>query len=371
MEVKSSIQLNKGLKKEVEPAKLMEGLIIRTMQKDLEALQGKRLFAKEGTRGRQEKVVPPDKLPVVETAVKPSPVSQGLAKKIGLKTKKDLLRFVSIGLAVLVLIGAIGGFIYWRNYFRPAPLPAVTHYECQEFQCVSLEGESLDQCQTNEDCQSLEPVVPEPLIPVGQTQTIELALGQEKWLLSKLEIAADQEQASTTFRHILIKLVGEKEEKYMDLATLLPSLEAVVPENILQAVSRGEIAGENYTLFFYSQAEGNRLGLIIAMKEDSLDLVLRFWEETMKTDLKPLHLGLKDQPVATEEFLDNIYQGVAIRYINFPYPDLSIDYAIIDNQLIIATSRESIYAVIDALLPMEVETKNELETSDETFEPIE
>lgn len=54
---------------------------------------------------------------------------------------------------------------------------------------------------------------------------------------------------------------------------------------------------------------------------------------------------------ATPDFQDNAYNGVAIRYINFPLPDLSIDYAIIPDQrlYIVATSQEAMYAIIDRI----------------------
>ena len=367
MEAKSSTQSNKELGQELERkvplAKLMEGVVIRTMQKDMAVLEGRPLPPSPEKTEVKEKAPPPTKLPVAGAVPKLVPFKEKLKKWLEKVTaRENRLKAILAGLAILVLIGGTGGFFYWWAYLRVVPPPPiVTHYECQDFQCLSVEGEGENQCQTDEDCQPVEPTVPEPLIPVDETQTIELSFGDEKQLSSELAVAAEEEQASSTFRHILVKLVGQREKEYMDLETFFFALEVAVPENVLEAVptTTPGAEGENYTLFFFGQSEGNRLGIVTTIEEDSLDLMLKLWEGRMETDLRPLHLGLKDEPAATEEFLDNVYRDANIRYINFPGPDLSIDYAVVDDKLIIATSRASMYAVIDALLLAE-----EIDTSD-------
>jgi len=276
--------------------------------------------------------------------VKPEPV----------KEEKSRLKFVLIGLAMILIIGGIGGFLYWWNYLRVIP-PPLAHYQCQDSQCISIEGEGTDECQIDEDCQPIEPVeptVPEPLIQVDETKTIELAIGQEDLLPDKLKSVAVQEQATTTFRRILVKLVSQEEKQYMDLETLFSAWGIVRPQIILQAVATSSDAA-NYTLFSYGQAEGNRLGIIIALKQEiDLTQALRTWETSIKADLEPFFLGLdiETQTTVTEEFQDNLYQNIAIRYINFSVPDLSIDYAIVNNRLVITFSRESMYETINSLL---------------------
>lgn len=82
-------------------------------------------------------------------------------------------------------------------------------------------------------------------------------------------------------------------------------------------------------------------------------LQLTFWEDTLADNLREFY----DLPLPTEVplFFNNTYQGVAIRFANFPYPDQAIDYAIVtasngNDYLIIAHSREQIYSIIDKLL---------------------
>jgi len=283
--------------------------------------------------------------------------TEKLQKPRVVEKKKPLLRFVFIGLAAVVVIGGLGGFIYWWNYLR---VPPAFHYECQEFQCVSVEGEGEDQCQTDVDCQPVEPTVPASLMPVDETKTIELAAGQEDLLVEILKTAASQAQATSTFKQILVKLVSQTEKKYADLDTLLTTLGVGLPDDILTAVATSEVEGDNYTLFLYNQAEGNRLGLVIEMAEsETLVTDLTNWETTMVEDLSPLFLENGVPAAFTEEFQDNAYQGIAIRYLNFPDPGLSIDYGIVAGKLVLTTSRASMYATIDALLAAESEPEGE------------
>lgn len=341
---KEATQFNK----EAKPVKPAGESFIRTMAKDMAALERKALAARaKEVPGGAKKVAPPASLPVLEPAKKPErppkppkpPKSLKPTKAIIPKAPlpKPRLKFALIGLGIVIVIGGAGGFLYWWNYLRPIP-PAATHYECRDLQCVSIEGEGEDRCQTNEDCQPVapvEPIVPDSLIAVDETETIELTIGQESLLVDKLKSAAAREQPLNTFKRILVKLVNQTDKHYADLGVLISSLGASLPENVSLE--------ENYTLFFYSQLEGNRLGLVIDTEEN-------LNEETIVDDLKPLLL--KDETLApfTKEFQDNAYQDIAIRYINFPNPDLSIDYAVVGDKLVIATSRESMYAVIDALL---------------------
>jgi hypothetical protein len=390
MDIKEAKQLNK----QAQPIKPVTEPVIRTMARDIAALEG-------------NKAAPPADLPVVEPAQKPAsplfPPSQPsppkpeqvkpeqriqkeeeikkrieqtqerleqekkkaelvrqqeerqkaeakrkeelkkiaqTQKAVPSKEKPQPLKFALIGLAVVLIIGGIGGFFYWWNYLRP--VTPMTHFECQDLQCLSIEGEGDDQCLTDQDCQPVEPSIPESLIPITASTTIELTKAQENLLPDKLKSIALQEQAISTFKRILIKVV-DGERYYLNLAEFFGLLGINAPFTEIK----------NYTLFFYSQAQGNRLGLVMEIDEQYLETIqslLSGWETTMIDDLKPLFLGktltLPDELV----FKDSEQQaGFLHRYINFPDPSLSIDYTLIEDKLIITTSKESIFATIDAL----------------------
>lgn len=80
---------------------------------------------------------------------------------------------------------------------------------------------------------------------------------------------------------------------------------------------------------------------------------LSFWEDTMGENLKEFY-GLPAQ-FGDLHFSESLYQGTKIRYVNFPYPDKAIDYAIVtakngNDYLIIANSREQMFSLIKKLL---------------------
>jgi len=339
---------------------------IQTMLKDMAVLKSEK---KESS--------PPAGLPVAESAIPkpaiPKPIPSlpsrldqlkekkpkpSLADQKELKTEseveKNYLKFALIGLVAILIIGGIGGFFYWWNYIRIVVPPIVYHYKCQDQQCVSVEGEGENQCQVNEDCQlaePAEPVIPDPLISINKTSVIELSVGQENLLFDELKTFMAKEQASSTFSRILVKTISPTQKKYMDLATLIPVLKANFPISVVQAIADSENVAGNYTLFSYSQAKGNRLGIIISLTE-SADLVqeLKNWETSIVSDLEPFFMDLAKQPATADGFQDNVYKETNIRYLNFNDPNLSIDYAVKDDKLIITTSRNSMFAVIDALI---------------------
>ncbi len=284
------------------------------------------------------------------------------AQKPGIAKKKPISKkLILSGLVILVVVGGLGGFVYWWNYLRV--VEPVFHYECQDNLCRQIEGEGDDQCQIDADCQPVEPTEPATLIPVAETKVIELTAGQENLLVEELKTIASQTQATSTFKRILVKLVNNQtEERYSDLTTLLTALGTSLPEGIQTAIADSQIGGDNYTLFLYNQTEGNRLGLVVKMgQSETLVEDLKNWEATLVDDLRALFLEEEVPAAFTEEFQDNIYQDIAIRYLNFPDPGLSIDYGIVDGKLVLTTSRESMYAAIEALLSAESEPEGETE----------
>ena len=316
-------------------------------------------------------VVAPDNLPTVNSIDKPTIIPKLEAQKEAEKQKKikktetfltKNINKLIIGSIIFLLILGIGGFFYWLNYLKPiAPIaPIVTHFECQENQCVSIEGEGDDKCQNDVECQPIEPIepiIPESLIPVDETKTIELIVDQENLLLGQLNSIINEEQATSTINHILIKIVDQEEERYFNLNDLILALNINIPENILLATKN------NFTLFLYRQEEGSRLGIVIEMGEsETLVQNLSDWEDTIIDDLNQLLLTEDILNAHSEEFGDKTYNEIYIRYMNFPTPALTLDYGIVSGNLVIATSRESMFTVIDRLLMTDNEDiKEEIE----------
>jgi len=121
--------------------------------------------------------------------------------------------------------------------------------------------------------------------------------------------------------------------------------------------------GQNYKFLLYGQKEvfdskgrpavnvvpGSRL-VMVSEITGSLESVLQSWESTMSTDLSGVMTITPTKN--TNAFTGTNYNGVTVRFKNFPYPDHSIDYALVSSggktYLIFAGSREAMFATIDA-----------------------
>lgn len=93
---------------------------------------------------------------------------------------------------------------------------------------------------------------------------------------------------------------------------------------------------------------------IVTAVSDSAAASLRSWEPTM-TDNLAVAFGV-DKAKNTGPFSDALYQGIAVRYKNFAYPDKAIDYALVTysgkTYLVMASSREAMFAVLNVFSPL-------------------
>ena len=98
----------------------------------------------------------------------------------------------------------------------------------------------------------------------------------------------------------------------------------------------------------------SKLGLVIQVKDEvALRSTLNVWESTLVTDINEFLANNKTN-AATNQFLETSYRDSVIRYINFPYPDKTVDYAIIKAKnggkyFVITNSRESMFSLIDQI----------------------
>lgn len=97
----------------------------------------------------------------------------------------------------------------------------------------------------------------------------------------------------------------------------------------------------------------NRLAFI-SQVPDTAAADLRSWESTMTDNLANL-FGV-NKAKNTGPFGDASYQGVNVRYKNFPNPDSTIDYALVTfsgrTYLVMTNSRQAMFAVLNVLRPL-------------------
>jgi len=368
MDTKGSIQLDKKVisSKNKEP-------FIRTMEKDMRGL-GKSVSPPSGlpvvepfrvsTPPRPRTIEIPKVAPLKTDPLKPKPLAVKPFSKIEPKRKIESRpkfdpRFVLVGLLVILIVAGAGGFFYWWNYIRV--VTPITHYECQAYQCVSVEGEGEDQCQTNQDCEPIDPIVPMSLILADETETIELKVEEQDLLSSRIDEIILEDQTDGSLRRILVKLVIAQEKRYASFSEFANMLNIVVPDDLMV---------DDYTIFVYSpkdnEAElcqdagiqdtrcyGPRLGLVIKSTDiQTTKNAVSTWEETLISSLNPFILAqISDtQEVGFQSDLNPSYPDSGIRYKNLPISSIAVNYAFNNNLLIISTSKHSLYQALDRLI---------------------
>lgn len=162
-----------------------------------------------------------------------------------------------------------------------------------------------------------------------------IAAGTYYWW-NHLQAPESPEPTETTISELIAE--SEKLER-------IESLGITIPDNLSNKLAKER------TFFTFTQQQQARAGMVVKITDpQNIAAALQSWEHEIVKDLAPLFLGHKLDEPATENFQDNTYNNISIRYMNFSDPDLTIDYAIVKNYLLITTSRESIYHLINALL---------------------
>jgi len=233
------------------------------------------------------------------------------------ETKTDKKNLLLIVLGIILLVVVVLGFFYLRGLkieSNPSPLPV--------------------------DENKLQ--IPQSLISVDSTKTLKVENNISFLILLQDELKVEPLK---TFRRIVpIKNSSvDGREEVLSLSELIKELNISIDPYVFSEFKN------NYTLVLYGQEENEkRFGLIVEINNsNNLREQLRSWEKTMIENLYNLFLGKQPKIPANKSFTNSEHRGIPIRFINFPNPDISIDYAILNNLFILSTSKESIRAIID------------------------
>lgn len=132
-------------------------------------------------------------------------------------------------------------------------------------------------------------------------------------------------------------------------APLSGALDMAVLEQPAAAALLQQLTG-SYAFFSLSSSPAARdIGVIITLPP-AVRSQLRLPDPTVEgalSALLPLITGRKG--IAPIEFNNNTHAGVPLRYANFSQPSQALDYALVDNYLVIATSRESMFILLETL----------------------
>ncbi|MFH1175450.1 MAG: hypothetical protein V1698_01875 [bacterium] len=167
----------------------------------------------------------------------------------------------------------------------------------------------------------------------------------------KSKINSKEINPNTGIYDLQISLDG----KFPDSEFILNDISEDFPPSVLSKI------GNKYNLIAYEESKEIRLGLILEIiDEKEIVVVLRQWENSIVQDLKNLFIkGMEEATTLdTEEekpatglntFDTTIFKDIEIRYQNINSPSTALDYAIVDNMLIITTSRDSMFDTIDII----------------------
>lgn len=110
---------------------------------------------------------------------------------------------------------------------------------------------------------------------------------------------------------------------------------------------------DDFSLFIYSGAGNPRVGLAVNFKDKTKTAsAMSAKEKTLVSDVSFLFLGETFQKTK-EVFSANNSKSFPIRYINIDANaegSLSVDYSLTDKQLIIATSKNAMWAILDKIV---------------------
>ena len=277
---------------------------------------------------------------------------------------------IIVGVLIVVFLG-LGGWFYFGN-IKPtsSPTPSATPSSTPTPSATPL-------------------ILPSPPFNMEGQKIINLAAGQ-KLPFYELLGALSQSSASSTFTQVVFETNQEADQAkiagFDELVSAVnidffgplgtnntesgnsSSSQQITPSQSPlpgQSYLKDYLQNDQYSVFVYYQTQdgsspftggGNpgRMGLIIALKNDTkeseLKAILKSSESIIPSALKSLWFNQGVEIPATPKFLDNTYKNIPMRYVNFPYSTLTIDYAIVKGYLLITTSKEAMYAAIDRLL---------------------
>jgi len=198
----------------------------------------------------------------------------------------------------------------------------------------------------------------QPATPSPISDVLTAAFGEQE--IFKLDLGVDPLSNFTNFiksrelneGEIKAYVVHNKDNIRYRFDKLLSQFLVKIPNDVLKDLNQ-----DNFIMLVFNPGddEENEIGFVI-QTDDSIRATanLRIWEGTMSDDFEDL-FDFDVQRASSPGFLDNVHEGITIRYRNFPDPIDTIDYSVItmangDSYLIIINSKKSIYNIIDRLL---------------------
>lgn len=291
--------------------------------------------------------------PAIEPKATPLPKPLGVTAPIEKKLEiyippqKSKLPLIGVIVGIVILLAAGGGLGYWWFYIKapaaPVGKPSIETPEVITIPPIeepSVIKPTTPTIETPTITEVPEPETPQPTIIFDQIIITTISSLEPAELTKNLKADTNQILGDgITTRH-LVKLSTKTEKRFLSAKEIFDLLDVSVPENIWQQVSNADFAS-------YKLNNSLRYGLIakISAKEPVLAL-MQSWEPKIVNDVKQLFMG---EPITIPEgykFAGNVYLDFDKRYLNLMSTETSIDYAVSNSYLILATSKDMMFATI-------------------------
>ncbi|MBI2462956.1 MAG: hypothetical protein HYV65_01825 [Candidatus Spechtbacteria bacterium] len=261
------------------------------------------------------------------------------------KRRANILQFVAILLGILIVGSGIGGFVYWRVYLQPSA-PAAP----------------------SAPSTPVAPATPSPFFQTPQ-QIIELQKGNESFLVEQLRALEHSINSPKTITYLPIKKLTDN--SYLQTKELLSLLNVQLPQTLIDSLDPAPMLyiytpGEeeknkcteinNFDISCYS----SRLGIIFKIlpaHETAVQNTISDQEQNLVQLFMPIILGspLFDQTTGWKTanytgFSISYPAGIIVRYNNMPISPTGLNYALVNDYLLIATSKNSAYFALDQLV---------------------
>lgn len=296
---------------------------IKTMAKDLASLRElevQKQREKIASTKLKEDGLTPEQIPKESKGEPEKTFSISKTPETSSRSKKILVRGIIVLLFVLFL-----GIIAW--FFWPKEKPSIPEFEQETSEPVEQEVE-----------QEVEIRIPVSLIPIENTKTPEISHVEE--ISTTLKEIMQEEMVEGEFLRVAIKNI--EEERLVSFQELSTSLGIEVPEEMYEKID------QDYTLAFYSQAEGKRVALMARVKEhQGLIEALKNWETQILQ--KDIIISGKEYPLLVSSFKTSFYKDIGFRYLTVSRVDFGLCYAYFDNYFLVTSSFESFKKVIDKI----------------------
>ena len=237
------------------------------------------------------------------------------------------LKYLLIGFVTIVLLGLAGFGIYWYLGSKaPIMPPPVTPPPTPIAQVPQFDS---------------------PLVAVNKTLPLDLTtIKSAKEFFATLKDALAQ-VALKANEGDLVRIYPYRDGEKLKLSELM-KLAQVNPIGI-----ESYIEEDSYS-FFYEQATSAQItfGLVVKVTDaNNLKNNLQNLEKSALAQSPLLYKNYKGQGLSDISsptgFLDKKYKNIDIRFINFGSPQISFDYALYNDLLFIAGSRETMFALTD------------------------